>query len=224
MTPDPAATAVERPMRADARRNRERLLVEARAMFAEHGPDIGVAEIAKRAGVGSATVFRHFPTKEDLLGAVLEQVFGEIAGGIETASAMDDPWESFVHAITVVAEFQASNRLFLESAGPEVFSEERFAESSKTTMERMSGILERAQAAGVVRADLADTDLTFVIAAVGGATEYCCGPVAPPGLWRRYLAIVLDGLRPEGAHPLSPAPLTFDEMVATKAAAHATKG
>src|SRR4051794_4588983 len=102
-------TATERPMRADGRRNRELVLAAARAAFAEGGPDVAVAEIAKRAGVGTATLFRHFATKDDLLTAVLQQIFEQIAQEINEAATVSDPWTSFVQAITAFAEMQATN-------------------------------------------------------------------------------------------------------------------
>ena len=207
-------------MRADGRRNRELVLAAARASFAERGPDVTVAEIAKRAGVGSATLFRHFATKDDLMAAALEEVLEQIVVGLDEAQALSDPWDSFVRAVTVIAELQSTDQMFLKAAGPALLSEERFATASDTLWSSMSAVVERAQAAGVVRADLEPSDLPFIFAAVGGATDQCRGPVAPADLWRRYLGLMLDGLRPEGAHPLPAVALTDDELHAVKGASH----
>ena len=208
-----------RPMRADGRRNRERLLAAAREAFAESGRDVGVAEIARRAGVGSATLFRHFATKDDLLAAILDEMLEQIETTMTTALAMDDPWEAVVYVMTAVAEHQSRDQLFLNSAGPELFGEERFEASTLRTFAQMTEVLERAQAAGVVRADLMPTDIPFVLASVGGATNKFSGALAvsaDPNLWRRYLGLVLDGLRPEGARPLAPAAPSMQQLTDSK--------
>lgn len=222
----------ERPRRADAQRNRDRVLEAARVAFAEHGPDVAVSEITRLAGVGSGTLFRHFATKHDLLIAVLDQTFDQLTGTVDHALAMDDPWDGLVHVLTSMAELQANNRLVLQSVGPELFGEERFLRRNEAMMDSLARILSRARAAGVVRDDLAAEDLPFVLAAIGGATQQCAGTVAATGAsgcvsfdpdgWRRYLGIVLDGLRPEGAHPLDGTAPTRAQLVAAKTAKAAT--
>ncbi|MGX6448440.1 TetR/AcrR family transcriptional regulator, partial [Patulibacter sp. S7RM1-6] len=207
-------TPVDRPRRADALRNRERVLAAAQDAFAEAGPDVAVAEIARRAGVGAGTLFRHFPSKDDLLVAVLERTFDGMQDLLDRAMALDDPWEGIVLALTLTAEQQACDRTFLEAVGPALFGQEVFRERNARMLERLGELLRRAQDAGQVRDDLAPEDLPFIVAAVGGATEKCpagVGGVAPD-LWRRYLCVVLDGLRPEGAHPLPGAPPTVEQL------------
>ncbi|WP_210494003.1 TetR/AcrR family transcriptional regulator [Patulibacter sp. SYSU D01012] len=214
---------VDRPRRADALRNRERVLEAAQAAFAEAGPDVAVAEIARRAGVGAGTLFRHFPTKDDLLVAVLERTFDGMQDVVDRALAMDDPWEGIVLAMTATAEQQACDRTFLEAVGPALFSTESFRERNVRMLERLGQLLRRAQDAGQVRPDLTPEDLPFLVAAVGGATEKCPMQVdgCAPDLWRRYLCVVLDGLRPEGAHPLPGVPPTVEQLMAAKARKHA---
>lgn len=213
----------ERPLRADALRNRAKVLAAARTAFAEGGPDVAVSEILKLAGVGSGTLFRHFETKHDLLLAVLEQTFDELGELLAGAMGAEDPWEGLVQLLTATAEFQARDQAFLASVGPELFAEDSLKQRNAQMMEQMGGLIARAKAAGVVRDDLAAEDLPFIISAIGGSTQQCAPSAAvgvSPDLWRRYLGIVLDGLRPQGATPLpEPAP-TVEQLMAIKAEAH----
>lgn len=223
----------ERPKRADALRNRDRVLEAARTAFAEGGPDVAVSEILKLAGVGSGTLFRHFPTKHDLLIAVLESTFDRMSDTMEVAVGFDDPWDGIVHVLTTTAEIQAGDRMFLESVGPELFGEERFLRRNVAMMEQLERLVERAHEAGVIRADLTAEDLPFILSAIGGATQQCAPSVTGRGhcvpgadglssnLWRRYLGMVLDGLRPEGAQPLAEGPPTREQLIAAKSAKHA---
>lgn len=205
-----------RPLRADARRNRERVLAAATVVFAEQGAEASVAEIARRAGVGAGTLFRHFPTKHDLLLASLELGFDDVQAAVAHAETLDDAWEALVHVITVCAEIQARDRAFLESVGPELFREPSLQRRNNERMAHMEALVERARAAGLVRDDLRAEDLPFLIAAVGGATGKCgSGAAIAPDLWRRYLGIVLDGLRPAAASPLPVAAPTLAELTAS---------
>ena len=216
-SPDAAQAEVPacdvRPLRADARRNRERVLTAAAEVFAEQGADASVAEIARRAGVGAGTLFRHFPTKHDLLLATIELSFDDVRTAIAHAETLDDPWEGLVHVLTVYAEIQARDRAFLQSVGPELLREPSLQRRSTERMAHLATLVERARRAGVVGDDLRAEDIPFLLGAVGGATGHCqagCG--GSPGLWRRYLGIVLDGLKPAGASPLPAAPPTLAEL------------
>ncbi len=208
------AEDVVRPLRADARRNRERVLEAATAVFAEQGADASVAEIAKRAGVGAGTLFRHFPTKHDLLLASLEVGFDDVQAAVAEAEAMDDPWEGLVHVLTACAEIQARDRGFLESVGPELFGEPTLQRRNRERMAGLATLIERAQAAGRVRDDLRAEDVPFLLCAIGGATGKCgSGAAVAPDLWRRYLGMVLDGMRPEAASALPVRAPTLAELM-----------
>lgn len=213
-----------RPLRADARRNRERVLVAATEVFAEEGPEASVADIARRAGVGVGTLFRHFPTKHELLLATLELGFDDIRAALDRAEEMEDGWEGLVHVFTVCAEMQSRDRTFLESVGPELFNEPSLQLRNAERMALMKTLIERAQAEGLVRDDLRAEDVPFLLSAVGGATGQCpTGGHGAPELWRRYLGIVLDGIRPAGASPLPvPAP-TLEQLTAGCRRAEAAK-
>jgi AcrR family transcriptional regulator len=184
--------AGDRPLRADARRNREKVLVAARAVFSEHGRDAQMDDVARRAGVGVGTVYRHFPTKEALIEALVVAAFEAIAAEAEAALEVDDPWEAFSSVLWRGAEIMAADR-----ALSEVFASTPGAmESAMPTVEGLTvsvaELIARAQAAGVLRDDVIVDDVPMVMCGIGSATkkEHRC---AEP--WRRHLSIVLDGLR-----------------------------
>lgn len=201
-------------LRSDARRNREKILAAASELFAERGADMCMDDLARRAGVGHATVFRRFPSKDDLVTAMLEERLIAVAVEIEEAAAGDDPWEGLVSAMTAVAERQAMDRGLKEAAGNDCFGASCLAEARARVVAAMGVMLRRAQAAGRVRDDLGTLDVFFLISAA--ATSVPSG-FAIPGLWRRYLGVVLDGMRPEGASPLAPPAPTLEEFEAAVA-------
>src|SRR3954469_20768899 len=104
----------DRPLRADARRNREKVLAAARAVFSEHGRDAQMDDVARRAGVGVGTVYRHFPTKEALIEALMVAAFETIAAAAEAALEIDDPWEAFTSGLWRGAETMAGYRALSE--------------------------------------------------------------------------------------------------------------
>src|SRR3954452_14045855 len=103
-----------KPLRADARRNRERVLTAARAAFAEHGREAQMDDVAKRAGVGVGTVYRHFPTKEALVNALASDLFSGVMEAGRQGLAIEDPWEGFVHALWSGGAQLSSDRAFTE--------------------------------------------------------------------------------------------------------------
>ncbi len=121
--------------------------------------------------------------------------------------------------LTACAEIQARDRGFLESVGPELFQEPSLQRRNRERMARWPALVERAQADGLVRDDLRAEDIPFLLCAVGGATGKCgSGDAVAPDLWRRYLGIVLDGLRPAAASPLPvPAPTLAELSASCKA-------
>lgn len=191
-------------LRADARRNRARIVAAASELFAEHGADVSVEEIARRADVGQATVFRRFPTKDDLVLAMFEQRIAEAADALEEiARTVNDPWEALASAMASVAERQARDRGMFEAGGP-VLGAPELREVRGRFRDPLERMLRRAQGAGCVRDDLEPEDVIFLITAAGHA-QPC--QLRVPDLWRRYLAVILDGMRPAAASPLpGPAP------------------
>jgi AcrR family transcriptional regulator len=169
-------------LRADARRNLERVLDAATEAFAASGPDASIDEIARLAGVGHGTVFRRFPTKDDLMLAVIERHVAEMRALAEEALASDGPGEAFFEFVQRVAELNmvtpGLHRCVVHCGGKPGAAE------LEQLVER---IVSRAQRAGAVRRDVKPTDVQLLVRSALTS--------APPGQWRRYLDVVLDGLR-----------------------------
>lgn len=194
----------QRTQRADARRNRERILAAASAAFAEDGFDVGVAEIARRAGVGTGTLFRHFPTKVELeVAVVLERAQG-MREMLAVALAEPDPWRAFEGLMTATVEMTACDRCLGEAARPELMVDPRLEQLRTEMISGIETVLERGRRAGVIRRDVAAEDIPVLTGVIGSTMERYGR--ANPDLWRRYLGVVLDGLRADGAVPLSPGP------------------
>lgn len=194
-----------RPLRGDARRNRDRLLAAARELFATRGVDVAMADIARQAGVSNGTLYNRFPTREDLIEAVFIDRLETMAALARDALADDDPWHGLTGYLTAVCELQAIDRGFNEVAArgmPPSPAAQRLQEEGHVVIAQL---LDRAKQAGTLRDDLALTDLAFVIWGISRTVEATAG--FAPRLWRRHLALLLDGFRSEGAHPLPEPPL-----------------
>jgi AcrR family transcriptional regulator len=186
----------ERPLRADARRNREKVLSAARAVFSEHGRDAQMDDVARRAGVGVGTVYRHFPTKEALIEALVVVAFETIAEQAQAALDIEDPWEAFASVLWRGAEIMTADR-----ALSEVFASIPGAmESAMPTVagltDTVARLITRAQETGVLRQDILIDDVPMLMCGISSATkkQHQCGDA-----WRRHLSIVLDGLRATAA-------------------------
>ena len=189
-----ASTDHERPLRADARRNRAKVLEAARAAFAEDGLDAQMPEIARRAGVGVGTVYRHFPTKDALVTALAEDHFQRLIELTERACrSPEEPWAAFAALMWESARLFVQDRGLAEIAAtqPEAFA------ATRQTQERLialaSGLIERAKASGAMRADATVDDIPTMMCALGAVTKLqACGKQVS---WERYLTLMLDGLR-----------------------------
>ena len=193
-----------RPLRADAARNRARVLDAARTAFAEAGLDVGVEEIARRAGVGKGTLYRRFPTKEALVCAIFEDILLEFERVSDEALAGEQAGQAFVAFLNTCAVMQAENQGFYDvvsRVGSRVITSDQSARFRKAA----AGPLERAQAAGVVRDDLVADDLLQIFRMLGPTTRKFSGG-EPVDHWPRYLAFLLDAMRPAAATPLPPRP------------------
>ncbi len=193
------AATDERPLRADARRNREKVLAAARAVFSENGREAQMDDVAKRAGVGVGTVYRHFPTKEALIEALMVDSFQAIAAQAEAALEIEDPWEALTSVLWRGAEIMAGDRALSEVFASIPGAMEQAMPTVEGLQESMGRIMARAQAAGVLREDVVLDDIPMLMCGIGSATKKehrCAGP------WRRHLMIVLDGLRAPGGDRL----------------------
>jgi AcrR family transcriptional regulator len=193
----------ERPLRADAARNAERLARTARAVFADLGPEAPLEEIARRAGVRIRTLYNHFPTKEDLVRAALAQTVTEdLTPAIEHALADDDPLRGLVNLIEAAMGLATRELNTLAAARG---ATDLTAEFYPSYLEAVALLTRRAQDAGRLRADLVPEDLLRIMAMLT-STLWTMDPGSDG--WRRYLAILFEGLTPAGAEPL-PAPVAL---------------
>ena len=189
-------STLQKPLRADARRNREKVLAAARAVFAEQGVDAQMDDVARRADVGVGTVYRHFPTKEALLNALSDEVFAVVAVYVRTLLTLDDPWEAFTRALWFGAEKTAGDRAFTEILAAARKFPPRTCPGKEDLLVTTGELMERCKAAGVMREDAMVEDVGLLMCGVGSASQME-HPVRDA--WRRHLAIVLDGLRAQAA-------------------------
>jgi AcrR family transcriptional regulator len=184
----PLTPACVKPLRADARRNHERILKAARAVFADQGVDAQIDDVAKRAKVGVGTVYRHFPTKEALRDALVRERFEEIAGYAREALEREDAWEGFCETIWRAAERNAVDRAFCEAVA---FTDQSRIVEECGLAQATHTLMERAKAQGKLRLDATQMDIPIMMAGAGSVMR----AHPSPDIWRRYLTIMLDGLR-----------------------------
>ncbi len=196
-----SATPTDRPLRADARRNRAKVVAAAREAFAEGGLDAQMDDIARRAGVGVGTVYRHFPTKEALVHAMVAEKFAVLAEEARRVlAAGGDAWQGLRHVLFYGGETHAADRALAQvySAMPSAWFEQAANDTGlRATMEEL---LARAQAARDVRADVTVDDVPMVMCALSNVVT--AQEQGMPGSWQRFLTLVLDGMQACGASPL----------------------
>ena len=185
-----------KPLRADARRNREKVLAAARAVFAEQGVDAQMDDVARRADVGVGTVYRHFPTKDALLNALTDELFAVVAVYTRNQLTLDDPWEAFTRALWFGAEKTAGDRAFSEIMAATSPGAARTCPGKEDLLVTIGELIDRCKAAGKMRPDVMVDDIGLLMCGVGSASQME-HPVRDA--WRRHLAIMLDGLRTEAA-------------------------
>lgn len=197
-------------MRADARRNRERVLEAAEDLFGEIGLKAQMDDVAERAGVGVGTVYRHFPTKAALLEAVITLRGESMVRDIQAAAGDPDPGAALRRYASAMADHQARNRALAEAIASEIDLPVVLAPVKESMEQTVTQLVSRAQAAGAIRSDIGPSDMAMLFSGIAHAVELA-GDLGPT-LRRRYLAIVLDGLRPAEASPLPGRPLDFAEL------------
>jgi AcrR family transcriptional regulator len=181
-----------RTQRADARRNREKVLAAARRQFARHGLDAQVDEIARDAGVGVGTVYRHFPTKEDLLQALAGHRFEGLAAAGRASLEVEDPWQGFVEFMTYSASVMAEDRALSEAMDqrPTLCGQ---AADKVEMLAVTAEVVARAQESGQLRADIVAEDVPSLICGLGRSVRANDG--RPAMAWERHLDIILSGLK-----------------------------
>jgi AcrR family transcriptional regulator len=200
-----------RPLRRDAQRNRDALLAAARQLFCDHGLEAPLEEVARQAGVGIGTLYRHFPSRVDLLDAVLADAVQAHVDAAEQALAIDDPWDGFAFYLEETGRLQAADRGLNDAMGMR-FPRAATVEAVKARMfDLVAQVVERAQRSGQLRADLTLEDLALVTWANTRILQ--AGRAAgAPDAWRRHLGFLLDGFRADRAHPLPQPPLSPQQV------------
>ncbi|GAA2372363.1 TetR family transcriptional regulator [Catellatospora methionotrophica] len=193
------------PLRKDARRNRTALLTAAKAAFAEEGLNATLEGIARRAEVSIGTLYRHFPTRMDLVAVVIADKKRAWIKAAETAVAMESAWDGLAFFLERTCELQAGDLAFNDIASMRFPHAPGIEAARKRAYDLGGRIIERAQAEGSLRPDLTPADLAFIVWAQSRISE--ATHAIDPDAWRRYLAITLDGLRAKAAHPLAVTPL-----------------
>jgi AcrR family transcriptional regulator len=195
------ATDGEPKLRADARRNREAVLAAARRRFAKCGLECQMEDIARTAGVGVGTVYRHFPTKNDLIAALVADRFERLAARAREALAEEDSWEAFCDLMRYSAELQVSDRALSEiiSSQPQLGQHEAVASGLVDTT---TELIAKAQRAGEMRKDAVIEDVPTLICGLGAVAAGSGNMVELN--WERYVEIMLDGLRAPGVNKLPP--------------------
>lgn len=188
------------PLRRDAERNRQRILDEARRLFAQQGLTPSHDDIARAAGVGVGTVYRRFPQKEDLLAALFEEQVETVVTLAGAALRESDPWQALHDFLHRTARMQAADRglkeLLTGTGSPSALARSATARIAPV----IARLVAAAQATGQMRADVTVADVALVPLMVGAVLDRSRD--VRPDLWQRTLALVLDGFRAEGARPL----------------------
>jgi AcrR family transcriptional regulator len=207
-----AAGAPARPLRADAERNRRRILDAARAVFADRGLDAPLEDIAERAGVGIATLYRRFATREDLVMAVFCDTFARFAELAEEALRAPTAWTGFCHLVERVCALQAADRGSTDVLILAPSCERAQAHRSRG-FHAFTHLVRRAQEEGTLREDFAVED--FVLLLIANASVVQATREAAPHAWRRFVALMLDSYRAshDGPLPAAPTPIQTERIL-----------
>jgi AcrR family transcriptional regulator len=212
-----AAARKPRALRRDAVQNRERLLAAARELFAEQGFEVTLDDIARHAGVGVGTAYRRFANKSELLDALFAEQTVELATAADAGLADPDPWHGLVSYLEKSLALQLRDKGLAQIVSGDRISVEQHDWNREVMAPKNRALVTRARDAGTLRDDVTGTDLTFI--QVGLNAIMTRSRHAHPHLYRRYLYLMLDGLRAEPGNPtpLPVAALTSDQTHAVMA-------
>ncbi len=202
----------ERPLRRDAERNRKLLLDAARELFAERGLTVTLDDIARRAGLGVGTAYRRFGSRNELIEALFDERMDEVIALADAALTLEDPWEGLVQFLERLAALQSENRGLKEILLGTSEGRARVARMRDEMRPRAAELVARAQAAGALRPDFDGSDLPLLQMMVGAVADVA--PPDRPDLWRRFFALLIDGLRAPGVPrpELDPPPLGYEAL------------
>lgn len=207
-----------RRLRVDAARNQQRIIDAARELFADRGLEITLDDVAERAGVGVGTVYRRFANKRELVSEVFSGHIRDFAAAAEDALAAADPWDGLVRLFEYACRHMATNRGFSEVVLEMGDDPARWDCRRDRIGPAVAAVMERAREAGVVQPGIEATDLFALIYMVDSLADFA-RPV-DPDIWRRYMAITLNGIRADSTPPqaLSVNALSLAEVEQAKAA------
>ncbi|WP_152626679.1 TetR/AcrR family transcriptional regulator [Streptacidiphilus carbonis] len=191
------------PLRADARRNREAVIAAAREVFAAQGLDAPLDEIARRAGVGNATLYRRFSTRQALIEAVFQEGLDTVLRASERAREAEDAWSGLTALEEEICTLLVTDHGAKDLLTTGIRGIPALDELKQHNLETVTLLVHRAQRQGTMRADVTPEDLLVSLGALSAAVPALSA--AAPDAWRRYLTLLLDGFRTGGASPL-PAP------------------
>lgn len=180
-------------LRADAKANRDRLLAVARELFAEQGLDVTMRDIARRAQVGPATLYRHFPTKADVIGAVFADEVRLCDDIVENGCANPDPWRGFCSVIEAISVLNARNQGFVDAFVSARSEPAEYASHRRAALKALTSLASRAQDAGALRRDFTIDDLILVLLA--GRALARLPPARREAAARRFAALTIDAFR-----------------------------
>ncbi|WP_405475045.1 TetR/AcrR family transcriptional regulator [Streptomyces sp. NBC_00009] len=199
-----------KPLRRDAQRNRDAIVAAARTAFSEQGLGASLEGVAREAGVAIGTLYRHFPTRLDLVETLFNAKYTELLTAAEEAAAMDDAWEGFCRYLEKLCKLQACDRAFNDLVSARLPLHVAGREMYERTKELCVQIMRNAQEQGVLRGDVTAQDIAFVIWSQAGIIQ-ATRTIAPQA-WRRHLHLMLDAFRTEGSHELPEPPLTSQQV------------
>jgi AcrR family transcriptional regulator len=218
--PAPAVRTQPRALRADACRNRDAILAAARDVFAREGLQAPLEDIARQAGVGIATLYRRFPSRERLVAAALLEKVSQYADAASAALADPDPWAGFAGFVRRSCALQANDRGLSDLLSMTLPASEEVEQLRATVYQHVTDLAERAKAAGRLRPDFVPEDLLLVLIA-NAAVAHVSGPDAPRA-WQRLVALFLDAFQHTGVDclPAAPAAAELSRGMARLAAEH----
>ena len=204
---------VHRPLRKDAERNRQLVIEAARELFASRGLEATLNEVAHHAGLGVGTVYRRFPTKEDLFEAIFEEGIDQLTDLAESALCQANSWHGFEWFVTLMCEMTAMDRGMREIIFSKTCGGNRLDAARDRLVPVLSKLVERAQNDGYLRPEISATDMPILGLLAGTVSEYA-GHVGAE-LWRRYVAILLEGMRYRDDQPPVEVAALDDEQLET---------
>jgi AcrR family transcriptional regulator len=201
----------ERPLRRDAERNRQRILAAAANVFTERGLDATLDDVARAAGVGIGTVYRRFPDKDSLVSELFRDRIDTLATAAEEACTAPDPWQGLVAYLEFATAAMAGNLGLRQLMMFAAYDRDRVCYVRDRMRPVITRLVERAQASGDLRQDFEAADVKMIAFMLASIAEYAAS--VTPEVWRRYLAMLVDGLRPARtgvSELLVPAPTAQD--------------